>query len=106
MVSRESIKRTHPKVSEGGIYQLVYPWDREGVFRTGLIEISEVHTNPPLPIILFYYHSVSQPLRIENLLYCPSLFQLVGFFFYYIGMLIEGFRGCCFLGRALGFMFS
>ena len=90
MVSLESIKKTHSRVSEGGIYQLVYSRDKEGVFRTSLIEIDEVNTNSPLPILICYYHSVSQLIRIKTFLYCPSLFQLVNFFFYCTGMLIGG----------------
>ena len=90
MVSLESIKKTHLKVFEGGIYQLVYPQDKEGVFGTSLIEVSEVTQTPPLPILLFHYYSVSQPIWIKNFHYCPSLFQLVDLFFYCIGMLIRG----------------
>ena len=59
MISLESIKKTHSRVSKGGVYQLVFPQDREGVFRTSLIKISEVHTNSSLPILLFHCHSVS-----------------------------------------------
>ena len=53
MVSIESIKKIYSRKPEGGVNQLVYPQDREGVFGTSLIEISEVHTNSPLPIFSF-----------------------------------------------------
>ena len=67
-----------------------------------LIEISEVYTNLSLPILLFDYHNVSQPFRIENFLYRPSLFQLVDFSFYYIGMLIGGSSRWLFLWPSFG----
>ena len=82
VVSLESIKKAHERVFESGVYQLVYSRDGEGVFGTCLIKTSEVHTNSLLPILLFNYRSVSQPIRIKNFLYCPNLFQLVRFFFY------------------------
>ena len=95
MVSLESIKKTHLKVFEGGIYQLVYPQDREGVFGTSLIEVSEVTQTPPLPILLFHYYSVSQPIWIKNFHYRPSLFQLV---VTALECLLEDLRGGCFFG--------
>ena len=106
MISLESIKKTYPRVPEGGVYQLVYPWNKEWIFRTSFIEISEVHTNLALPILLFYYHNVSQPFWIENFVYCPSLFQLVDFSFTALEYLSEDLRGGCFFGRASGFTFS
>ena len=43
------------------------------------IEIREVDTHPPFSCLLFYYHRIGQPLRIENLLDSPSLFELGNF---------------------------
>ena len=69
------------------IYQLINPGEGKKVLRANLIQISEVHTYTPLPILLLYYHSISQPLGVEDLLNCSSLFQLVYFYPYCFGML-------------------
>ena len=71
------------------IHQLVNPKEGKGALWANLIQISEVHTHMLLPIVLLYYHSISQSLEVEDLLNCSSLFQLVYFYLYYFGMLFR-----------------
>ena len=71
------------------IHQLINPRVGKGVLWVNLIQISEVHTHTPLPILFLYYHSISQPLGVEDLLNCSSLFQLVYFYPYCFDMLFR-----------------
>ena len=47
------------------------------VFRAGFIQICEVHTYQPHPILLLYYYYIGQPLKVENFLNSLGLFKLV-----------------------------
>ena len=49
----------------------------KGVFWANFIQVSEVHADSPLPILLLNQHSVGQPLEIEDLINGSSLLQLV-----------------------------
>ena len=55
MVALEGVKKTHSGVSDGRIYQSVYPWHGEGILRAGLVEVREVYADPPF-LALFLYH--------------------------------------------------
>ena len=71
MVSLESIKETHSRMAYRCIDQLIYPKKGERIFRTGFVQVCEVYTYPPLSVLLFYHHSVGQPLRVKNFLDSP-----------------------------------
>ena len=62
MVSLESIKETHLKMTYSCIHQLIYPRKGERIFWTGFIQVREVHTYLPLPVLFLYHHGVGQPL--------------------------------------------
>ena len=89
MVTLEGVQKTHSRVSHHGIHQLVNSRDGKGVFRANSIQINEVHTDSPLPILLLNHHSVSQSLGIKYLLNGFSLFQLV-YLYYYCLVVIFG----------------
>ena len=71
------------------IHQLINPTDGKGVLQANLIQISEVHAHILLPILLLYYHSISQLLGVVDLLNCSSSFQLVYFYPYCLNMLFR-----------------
>ena len=58
MVPLEGVQETHPRVSYHGIHQLVNSKNGESVFWANFIQISEVHVDSLLPILLFNHHSV------------------------------------------------
>ena len=76
MVSLESIQEAYSGVAYGCVYQLIYLRHRKRIFWANFIQISEVYTNSPLSALLLYHHSVSQPLRIKNVLDRPRFFKL------------------------------
>ena len=88
-VSDDTLGR-HPKNSSKDAPQLNPPTNQSQGRERGenLIQISEIHTHTPLPIFLLYYHSVSQPVGVKDLLNCSSLFQLVYFYPYCLSVLL------------------
>ena len=89
MITLEGIQKIHPRVSHHGIHQLVNPRDGRGVIWVNIIQISEVHKDMPLFILLFYHHNISQPLGIQDLLNGSSLFQLVYLYPYCLSVLFR-----------------
>ena len=77
MVPLKGVQEAHLRMAHSGINQLVYMRHRKKVFEASFIQIYEVHTYPPLPILLFHYHYIGQPLWVENFLNSPSLLKLV-----------------------------
>ena len=71
MVSLENIKETHSRMSYRCIDQLIYPRKGERILWTGFIQVCKVYTYLPLSVLLFYHHSVGQPLRVKNFLDSP-----------------------------------
>ena len=59
----------------GGIYQLINLWHGKRILWTRSVQVSKVNTDPPFAVLLFYHHSIREPLREENLLYSPSFLQ-------------------------------
>lgn len=47
---------------EGHIDKLVYLRNQEGLFKVSLIQICEVHANPPYSSLLLDYHGVGLPV--------------------------------------------
>ena len=72
-----------------GIHQLIYSRHRERILRASFIQICEVYTNLPLPILLLHYHCIGQLLRVEHFLNSPSLLKLVYFLLDSIRMLFR-----------------
>ena len=79
VIPLEGIQETHPRVSHGRIHQLVDLRHGKWILGASLIEIREVDAHPPFSRLLFYYYRIGQPLRIENFLDSPSLFELGNF---------------------------
>ena len=67
-----------------GVYDEVYPRQRETVLWTCFVDVSEVDTESPLAICFFDEYDVSQPLRI---LYLPDRSYMEEF----ADLLIDGF---------------
>ena len=89
MASLKGIQEAHPGMAHSGIHQLVYSRHGKRVLGASFIQICEVHTYPPLPILLLHYHCISQPLRVENFLNGPSLLKLVHLYLDNIRMLFN-----------------
>ena len=58
MIALESIQETHPRMADSSVYQLIYLGHREWIFRASLIQIREINTHSPLPILFLYYYRV------------------------------------------------
>ena len=71
------------------IDQLINPRHGKRVLWIGFVQVCEVYTHSPLPILLLYYHCISQPFRVEYLFDSPSLLKLVHFFLNNIRMLFR-----------------
>ena len=71
-------------MADGGVYDEVYPRQRETALWTCFVDVSEVDTKSPLVICFFDEYDVGQPLRI---LYLPDRSCLEEFF----DLLIDGF---------------
>ena len=63
MITLKSVQEAHPWVSIGGIYQLINLWHGKWILWTYLVQASEVNTNPPFAILLFYHHGIRKPLQ-------------------------------------------
>lgn len=73
-----------------GVRQLINLRHREGVFRTCPIQICKIDTEPPISILIFHYHYVSQSFGKEHLSYGCKLIQLFHLFSY--GILMRSCR--------------
>ena len=58
MVSLESIKETHSRMTYRCVHQLIYPKKGERIFWTDFVQVCEVYTYPQFSVHLFYHHSV------------------------------------------------
>lgn len=58
----------------------VNAWQRVRVFRTCLIEVSEIYAHSPFSWRLLHYYYVSQSGRVSNLSWKPNIFQFVHLF--------------------------
>ena len=77
VVSGEGIQEGDHSLSGGGVYNLVYPRQRETVFWTCIIEVGVIDTHPPLTFLFGYYYHICYPIRIFHLLNEFGLQQLV-----------------------------
>ena len=64
------------------VYDEVYPWQRETVLWTCLVDVSEVDTESPLAICFFDEYDVGQPLMILYLPDRPCMEKLVDLLVY------------------------
>jgi len=77
MVPLKGVQEAHSGMVYNGIHQLVYPRYRKMVLGVSFIQICEVHTYPPLPILLLHYHCIGQLLKVKHFLNSPILLKLV-----------------------------
>ena len=69
VVAGEGIHKTKEFMAGYGVYDEVYPRQRETVLWTCFVDVSEVDTKLPLAICFFNEYDVGQPLKI---LYFPN----------------------------------
>ena len=67
-----------------GIYNEVYPWQRETIFWACLVDVNEVDAESPLAVHFFEEYDVSQPFRILHFSDCPCLEELADLLIYSI----------------------
>ena len=84
VLAGEGIHETEEFMAGCGVYDEVYPRQRETVLWTCFVDVSEVDTESPLAICFFDEYDVGQPLRI---LYLPDRSCLEEF----VDLLIDGF---------------
>ena len=89
MITLKRVQKTHPRMADGGVHQLIDLGHGEWIFRASLIQICEINTNSPLPTLLLDYYRVRQPFGIEDFLDSPSLFELRHFLADCFGMLFR-----------------
>ena len=58
MVPLKGVQEAHPRMAYSGIHQLVYSRYKKRVFRASFIQIREVYTYLPFPILLLHYHYI------------------------------------------------
>ena len=93
-------------MANGGIHQLVYSRHREWIFWASLVLICVIYTYSPFPILFLHYHSIGQPLRVENFLDSPCLFKFCYLIFDSIKMSLDEHRGGYFFGVIDGLTFK
>jgi hypothetical protein len=64
MVPGVAVKKREEDAPGHGVNDLVYAWERKGVFRAMLVEIHIVDTHSPFPIFLFYMGWVCQQFLV------------------------------------------
>ena len=69
MVFREGVKKRQNAIPSNCIYNFIYTWQGEAIFRTCFIEISVFYTYVPLTTFFWYDHHISQPFGILDLRY-------------------------------------
>jgi hypothetical protein len=67
MVARETIQQRHNRRVGHRVHNLIHPWEWVVVFWCSLVEVSEVDTHPPFPILFLDRHRVDQPLGVHDL---------------------------------------
>ena len=77
MVPLKGVQETYPLMAYSCIQQLVYSRHGKRVFGASFIQICEVHTYVPFPILLVHHHCIVQPLKVEHFLNNPNLLKLV-----------------------------
>ena len=58
MVPLKDVQEARPRMAHSGIHQLVYSRHEKRVFRASFIQIREVYTYLPFPILLIHYHCI------------------------------------------------
>ena len=64
MIAGVTVKEGEQFVAGGGVYNLVYPRQTEGVFRVVFVKISVINAHPPFFILLLNKDWVCQPLTM------------------------------------------
>ena len=75
MITLKRVQEAHPRMADSGVYQLIDLGHGEWIFRANFIQICEINTHSPLPILFLDYYRVCQPFGIEDFLDSPSLFE-------------------------------
>ena len=71
------------------IHQLVYPRYQEGIFGASFVQICEIHTHSPFPVLL-YHNYIGQPFGVKHLFYGSYSFKFDHLFLDSLRMLFKG----------------
>ena len=64
MIARVTVEEGEEFAASGGVYNLIYPRQTEGVFRAVFVEIDVINAHSPFFILLLNKDWVCQPLRM------------------------------------------
>jgi hypothetical protein len=79
MVTRETIQKRHDGGTGSSINDLIHSQKWVIIFVCGFVEVCEIYAHAPFAIFLFNWHSVSQPLGIQDLANDISVQQSLSF---------------------------
>jgi hypothetical protein len=68
VVARKCIHKVEQLVPGGRVDQCIDAWEREAVFWTGLVEVSEVYKYPPLFVGFLHHDYIRQPVGVVDFL--------------------------------------
>jgi hypothetical protein len=69
MITGEGIQEAKEVAASGGVDNLIYPWERIRILRTGFVKTCEVHTEAPTAISLWDNHRIGNPGGVGYLAY-------------------------------------
>jgi hypothetical protein len=69
MITREGIQEAKEVAAGGGVDDLIYPWERIRILRTGFVETCKVHAEAPTAISLWDDHRIGDPSGVGYLAY-------------------------------------
>jgi hypothetical protein len=68
-IAGEGIQEAKEVAAGGGVSDLIYPWERIRILRTGLVETHKVHAEAPTAVSLWDNHRIGNPGGVGNLAY-------------------------------------
>ena len=68
VVSREGVQEGEHSLSDGGVHDLVYPRQRETVFRARIVEVGVIDAHPPFSFLFGDYYYICQLVWILHFL--------------------------------------
>jgi hypothetical protein len=69
MITGEGIQEAKEVAAGGGVDDLIYPWERIRILRTGFVETCKVHAEAPTAISLWDNHRIGNPGGVGYLTY-------------------------------------
>jgi hypothetical protein len=69
MITGEGIQEAKEVAAGGGVDDLIYPWERIRILRTGFVETCKVHAEVPTAVSFGDNHWISNPGGVGYLAY-------------------------------------